>query len=98
MSMYVTGDTLVIDDLREIPQRHPRSTSVCGTSAGPAIPGVLGLGLMVTMDGQSGAELLEIVPPAITVPIHYDDYGVFTSPAAGLWTRWERRGCRVCGR
>jgi L-ascorbate metabolism protein UlaG (beta-lactamase superfamily) len=37
-------------------------------------------GLLVTMDGRQGADLVELVGPALAVPVHYDDYKVFKSP------------------
>lgn len=92
MSMYVTGDTLVIDDLREIPERHPSLDLGLWHLGGTRLPGILGLGPLVTMDGRQGAELLQIVRPRVTVPIHVDDYGVFTSPLSDFLAEVERRG------
>jgi L-ascorbate metabolism protein UlaG (beta-lactamase superfamily) len=92
LSMYVTGDTLVIDDLREIPRRHPSLDLGLWHLGGTRIPGVLGLGVLVTMDGKQGADLLQVVHPRVTVPIHYDDYGVFTSPLQDFLDEVERRG------
>ena len=92
LSMYVTGDTLVVDDLREIPRRYADLDLGLWHLGGTRIPGILGLGLMVTMDGKEGADLLEIVHPRTTVPIHYDDYGVFTSPLQDFLDEVERRG------
>lgn len=92
LSMYVTGDTLVVDDLREIPKRHPSLDLGLWHLGGTRIPGVLGLGALVTMDGRQGAELLQTVRPRVTVPIHVDDYGVFTSPLQDFLDEVERRG------
>jgi L-ascorbate metabolism protein UlaG (beta-lactamase superfamily) len=92
LSMYVTGDTLVVDDLREIPSRHPSLDLGLWHLGGTRIPGVFGLGVMVTMDGRAGADLLEIVHPRVTVPVHYDDYGVFTSPLQKFLDEVDRRG------
>jgi L-ascorbate metabolism protein UlaG (beta-lactamase superfamily) len=92
LSMYVTGDTLVVDDLREIPRRHPSLDLGLWHLGGTRIPGVLGLGALVTMDGRMGADLLELVRPRTTVPIHYDDYGVFRSPLRDFLREVERRG------
>jgi L-ascorbate metabolism protein UlaG (beta-lactamase superfamily) len=92
LSMYVTGDTLVVDDLREIPRRHPSLDLGLWHLGGTRIPGVLGLGLLVTMDGKQGAELLQLVAPRVTVPIHHDDYGMFTSPLQDFLDEVERRG------
>ena len=92
LSLYVTGDTLVVEDLREIPRRHPSLDLGLWHLGGTRIPGVLGLGALVTMDGRQGADLLELVHPRTTVPIHYDDYGVFRSPLQAFLTEVERRG------
>ena len=35
---------------------------------------------MVTMDAEQGVEAMRIVDPRIAIPIHYNDYEVFTSP------------------
>jgi hypothetical protein len=32
------------------------------------------------MDGRQGADLVELLKPPVTVPVHFDDYSVFTSP------------------
>jgi L-ascorbate metabolism protein UlaG (beta-lactamase superfamily) len=32
------------------------------------------------MDGDQGADLTELLAPAVTVPVHHDDYTVFRSP------------------
>ncbi len=92
LSMYVTGDTLLIYDLREIPERHPSLDLGLWHLGGTRIPGIFGLGVMVTMNDKEGADLLQIVHPRVTVPIHYDDYGVFTSPLQDFLDEVERRG------
>jgi L-ascorbate metabolism protein UlaG (beta-lactamase superfamily) len=35
---------------------------------------------MVTMDGKQGVQLMQLINPEVTIPIHYDDYDVFLSP------------------
>jgi L-ascorbate metabolism protein UlaG (beta-lactamase superfamily) len=59
---------------------------------GTTLPG----GLMVTMDGRQGAELLAAIAPRRAVPIHYDDYEVFKSPLADFRAEVERRGLAEC--
>jgi L-ascorbate metabolism protein UlaG (beta-lactamase superfamily) len=92
LSTYITGDTLLVDDLREVPRRHPDLDLGLWHLGGTRIPGVLGLGVLATMDAREGADLLEIVRPGTTVPIHHDDYGVFTSPLSDFLAEVERRG------
>jgi L-ascorbate metabolism protein UlaG (beta-lactamase superfamily) len=92
LRMYITGDTLVHDDLHEVPRRHPDLDVGLWHLGGTRIPGAFGLGVMVTMDGRQGADLLEIVRPARTVPVHHSDYGMFTSPLSEFLAEVERRG------
>ncbi len=73
--MYITGDTLVFDDIREIPKRYPEIDLALLHLGGTRV-----LGIMVTMDAKEGVEMMRIVNPAEAIPIHYDDYDVFTSP------------------
>ncbi|HEX5544500.1 MAG TPA: MBL fold metallo-hydrolase [Nitrospira sp.] len=73
--MYITGDTLVIDDLKEIPRRYPNLDLSLLHLGGTRV-----LGIMVTMDAKQGLELLQIVKPKLAIPIHYNDYDVFKSP------------------
>jgi len=90
LSVYVTGDTLLIEDLRELPRRHPHLDLGLWHLGGTRIPFVRGM--LVTMDASMGADLLEIVHPDRTVPIHNDDYGVFTSPRGAFLAEVDRRG------
>jgi L-ascorbate metabolism protein UlaG (beta-lactamase superfamily) len=92
MSVYITGDTLLVDDLRQVPERHPDLDLGLWHLGGTRIPGVFGLGVLVTMDAREGADLLELVRPRTTVPVHFDDYGVFTSPLSAFLAEVERRG------
>lgn len=55
---------------------------------GTTLPG----GVMVTMDGRQGADLLEALRPRRAVPVHYDDYDVFRSPLSGFLDEARRRG------
>jgi L-ascorbate metabolism protein UlaG (beta-lactamase superfamily) len=73
--MYITGDTLVIDDLREIPSRYPDIDLALLHLGGTKV-----LGIMVTMDADQGLEAFNIIQPKLAIPIHYNDYDVFKSP------------------
>lgn len=44
------------------------------------------------MDGPQGADLLELVRPRTAVPIHIDDYTVFTSPLSAFEHEVRQRG------
>ena len=75
LRLYITGDTLFHDRLAEIPQRLP-GIDLCLIHLG----GTKVAGILLTMDGAQGVRALQVVRPRTATPIHYDDYGVFTSP------------------
>jgi len=76
--MYISGDTLVYEDLKNIPQRFPGIDLALLHLGGTRILGLF----KVTMDGKDGVQLMQIVQPRKAIPIHYDDYDVFKSPLA----------------
>ena len=76
--MYISGDTLVYDDIKGIPQRFPGIDLALLHLGGTRILGVF----KVTMDGKDGVRMMQIVQPKKTIPIHYNDYDVFKSPLA----------------
>lgn len=75
--IYISGDTLVYDDLREIPRRYPDIDLALLHLGGTRI-----LGMKVTMDGEDGVQMLKLIAPDHAIPVHYDDYDVFKSPLA----------------
>lgn len=75
LRMYITGDTLVYKDIKEIPQRYP-DIDLALLHLG----GTRAMGVLVTMDAKQGVEMVRIINPTIAVPIHYNDYTVFKSP------------------
>jgi L-ascorbate metabolism protein UlaG (beta-lactamase superfamily) len=75
LRLYVTGDTLLFDRLAEIPRRFP-DIDLCLIHLG----GTRVAGVLLTMDAAQGVRALQLVRPRTAVPIHYDDYTVFTSP------------------
>ena len=91
--LYISGDTLLIEELDEIPVRFQSIDlgvlHLGGTRlpAGPRLPGVT-----VTMDGRHGAGLVEMLKLPKMIPVHFDDYGVFASPLSDFTSEMERRG------
>ena len=75
LRMYISGDTLIHDRLREIPRRFPDVDLALLHLGGTRV-----LGIMVTMDAEQGIEAMRIVDPRTAIPIHYNDYEAFTSP------------------
>ena len=86
--VYLSGDTLMFDGVRDIAARYPDVDVGVVHLGGTTLPG----GLVVTMDGAQGTDWLEVVRPRQAVPVHYDDYGVFKSPLADFRREVERRG------
>jgi L-ascorbate metabolism protein UlaG (beta-lactamase superfamily) len=75
LRLYISGDTLVHEALREIPRRYPDIDIALLHLGGTRI-----LGILVTMDAAQGVSLLKMVSPQVAIPIHYNDYTVFKSP------------------
>jgi len=71
---YVSGDTLRRPWLAEVLERcGPLDVLI------PHLGGTKALGLTVTMDAGQGADLVDMLKPPVTVPVHYDDYDRFAS-------------------
>jgi L-ascorbate metabolism protein UlaG (beta-lactamase superfamily) len=86
--IYITGDTLRVPELDEIPRRHPDIDTCVVHLGGTKLPG----GLMVTMDGNQGADVVELIRPGQAVPIHYEEYTVMKSPLVDFRAEVDRRG------
>ncbi|EIM84923.1 Metallo-hydrolase/oxidoreductase [Stereum hirsutum FP-91666 SS1] len=78
--VYVSGDTLFVDELKDIPKRYPHVDLMLIHLGGTTIPGPSMPLLMVTMDATQGIQLVHLIQPDVTIPIHYDDYDLFLSP------------------
>lgn len=84
-TIYVTGDTLCRPWLGEMRERFPQLDAMV-----IHLGGTRALGVLVTM--EQGADLVDLLRPPVTIPIHYDDYTVFRSPLAAFLTEVRRRG------
>ncbi len=91
--LYVSGDTLLIDELREIPQRFSPIEAGVLHLGGTRLPagGRLPFGLTVTLDGVRGARAVETLQLPKVIPVHFDDYGVFASPLRDFTDEMARR-------
>jgi L-ascorbate metabolism protein UlaG (beta-lactamase superfamily) len=87
LRVYLTGDTLCGRYLRPIRERFPDIDVMVAHLGGTRIAG-----LLVTMDAQQGADLVELIRPGVTVPVHYDDYDVFRSPLSHFQFEMRARG------
>ncbi len=75
LRVYISGDTLLHKDLREIPKRFP------GIHIGLFhLGGMRVMGMMLTMDAKQGLRAMRRINPDVAIPIHYGDYKLFKSP------------------
>ena len=86
--MYISGDTLVFDDIALIPHRYPGIDLALLHLGGTRILKAV----KVTMDGKDGVEMLRILAPERAIPIHYNDYDVFKSPLSDFDTEVRAAG------
>jgi L-ascorbate metabolism protein UlaG (beta-lactamase superfamily) len=87
LRIYITGDTLIHEHLKEIPRRFPDIDIALLHLGGTRIAGVL-----LTMDAKQGVEAIRITNPRTAIPIHYNDYGVFKSPLDDFKTAVREAG------
>ncbi|KAL5362025.1 Metallo-hydrolase/oxidoreductase [Aspergillus floccosus] len=96
--MYISGDTLLVDELKEIPHRYEdKSIDLMLAHLGGTMvpsPALAPLALLVTMDAEQGVQLIRLIQPELTIPIHYDDYEVFASPLEDFKREVEKAGLK----
>ena len=72
--LYITGDTMLVDSLKDIPRRYPDIDLGLIHTGGTTF-----LVTVVTMTGEQGVQAVEITKPRTAIPIHYNDFSVFLS-------------------
>jgi L-ascorbate metabolism protein UlaG (beta-lactamase superfamily) len=85
--MYITGDTMVFDDIKDIPKRYPYVDVALFHLGGTTV-----MGIVVTMDAKEGLEMFKIINPKKVIPIHYNDYDVFKSPLEEFQAEVKKAG------
>ncbi|TWI61499.1 L-ascorbate metabolism protein UlaG (beta-lactamase superfamily) [Pseudoduganella lurida] len=86
--IYVSGDTMVYDDIAEIPKRFPGVDLALLHLGGTRILGLV----TVTMDAEEGVKMLKLIAPDHAIPIHYNDYTVFKSPLSDFQKAVQEAG------
>ncbi|HWQ19687.1 MAG TPA: MBL fold metallo-hydrolase [Methanotrichaceae archaeon] len=87
LRLYIIGDTLIFEGLKEIPRRYQDIDIMLLHLGGTRL-----LGLMVTMDAEQGIEAISLIQPHHTVPIHFNDYPIFKSPLNDFVKAVEKAG------
>jgi L-ascorbate metabolism protein UlaG (beta-lactamase superfamily) len=92
--LYISGDTLLVEELKEIPLRFESVDAGVLHLGGTRLPAGarLPFGLTVTMDGRQGADLVTMLNLPKVIPVHFDDYTVFASPLRDFTGEMEQRG------
>lgn len=92
--LYISGDTLLVEELKEIPVRFDAIDAGVLHLGGTRLPAGrrLPFGLTVTMDGRQGAEMVNTLKLPKVIPVHFDDYTVFASPLADFTDEMKQRG------
>jgi L-ascorbate metabolism protein UlaG (beta-lactamase superfamily) len=92
--LYVSGDTLLVEELNEIPVRFQSIDVGILHLGGTRLPAGrrLPFGLTVTMDATQGAAAVEALNLPRMIPVHFDDYGVFASPLSDFVAEMKQRG------
>jgi L-ascorbate metabolism protein UlaG (beta-lactamase superfamily) len=86
LRVYVTGDVLYRPQLAAVTERFPDLDAMVIHLGGTRL-----LGVLLTMDDRQGADLVQLLRPPLTVPIHHDDYPVFRSPLRDFLAECGRR-------
>jgi L-ascorbate metabolism protein UlaG (beta-lactamase superfamily) len=88
--LYISGDTLLIDELKDIPKRYPDIDLGLFHLGGTRV-----MGILVTMDSKQGVKAVQLIRPRVAIPIHYNDYTVFKSPLDDFLAEVRRAGGRL---
>jgi L-ascorbate metabolism protein UlaG (beta-lactamase superfamily) len=72
--LYITGDTMLTDNLADIPRHYPDIDLGLIHTGGTTF-----LVTVVTMTGEQAVKAVEITKPRTAIPIHYNDFSVFLS-------------------
>jgi L-ascorbate metabolism protein UlaG (beta-lactamase superfamily) len=93
LRIYLSGDTVMHDELRTIRGRFP-DLDLAVVHLG----GTRAFGVLVTLDHRGGVDLLNLLEPRRAVPVHFDDYGLFHSPVSNFLeeVRVREPATRVC--
>lgn len=92
--IYITGDTLFVDELKDIPKwlQSKHIDMMLIHLGGTTVPGPSMPLLMLTMDAKQGLDMMKLMDADISIPIHYDDYDVFASPLSDFKVAVEEAG------
>lgn len=85
--IYISGDTLLFDDIAQIGQRFPDIDLALLHLGGMRVYGV-----RLSMDGKDGLRMMQMIDPQRVIPLHYEDYDVYRSPLSEFTRAVEEAG------
>jgi L-ascorbate metabolism protein UlaG (beta-lactamase superfamily) len=88
LRLHISGDTMLDRRLREIAERFPDLDVGIVHLGGTKLLGAF----QVSMDGGQGADWVDLVGPERVLPVHHDDYTVFSSPLADFLDHMRQTG------
>nr|WP_205752422.1 MBL fold metallo-hydrolase [Cryptosporangium phraense] len=95
-TLWMTGDTVLYDAVREVPKRIDVDTMLL--HLGSVQFGLTGP-VRYSMNAREGAELIELAGPRVVVPVHYEGWSHFHEPESearsvlgGGQVHWLERG------
>jgi N-acyl-phosphatidylethanolamine-hydrolysing phospholipase D len=87
--IYWTGDAVLSDEMREVPQRFGRIDILMPHMGAVGSDGPFGL---KTLDAEETLSLDRIVSPRVLLPIHHTTFGHYREPIATLEQRMAETG------
>ena len=75
--IYLSGDTVFHDELAQLRDRFGEVDLAFLHLGGMRL-----MGMQVTMDAGQGVQLINLLQPRLSIPIHYNDYGTSSSTLA----------------
>ncbi len=93
LRVYISGDTLVFKGIHAIAKRYPRIDVAFVHLGGTRIPHRK-FGILVTLDANGGIDMLRILAPRMLVPIHNDDWSLFSSSLRDFLNAIDADGSR----
>ena len=89
-AIYISGDTIYIDDLARLKEKFNISVAILNLGAA-SVP-VSDPPLVITMDGKQAAQLIREIEPDIVVPLHFEGWDHFAQGREEVLEVFKREG------
>lgn len=89
-AIYVSGDTIYVEELSTIRQKYHISAAILNLGAAKVPVG--DPPLMITMDGEQAIRLFKDIGADLLIPMHFEGWGHFTQGSEELRKIFEKGG------